>query len=267
MDRKPAVAGQFYPGSEKALKKELKKLFPENAKPRKAMGAIAPHAGYQYSGKVAADVFANIIVPKKCIILSPNHTGMGNNASIMTDGNWEVPTGNIPVDNEMSFRLLESCNDLKVDFSAHMLEHSLEVLLPFMLERQPELSIVPICLSSLRQETMQKIGEAIADVIKNSGQDILLVVSSDMNHYEDQGITLEKDRMAIDKVVALDATGLINTCADHRISMCGVIPVATAIFAWKSLGAKTVTLVDHKTSGDTTGDYNAVVGYAGFIIE
>ncbi|MBT3181304.1 MAG: AmmeMemoRadiSam system protein B [Deltaproteobacteria bacterium] len=267
MDRKPAVAGRFYPGTEKSLRKELKRLLSTDKTPRKAICAIAPHAGYIYSGGIAGEVFSSVEVPSCCIILSPNHTGIGAKAALMTKGSWTIPTGRIPVNEEISTKLLSLCNDLKDDSSAHLEEHSLEVQLPFLLARQPGLTIVPITISHINFSACSKIAEAIAELIDSRDENILIVASTDMNHYEDQTHTLEKDRLAIERVVSLDPNGLLSTCAEKQISMCGVVPTAIAISASKKLGASSVTLIDHKTSGDISGDYNAVVGYAGFIIE
>ncbi len=267
MDRKPAVAGQFYPGTEKALGKEIKRLLTTDRTPKRALCAVSPHAGYVYSGQIAGEVFSSVEIPTCCIVLAPNHTGIGAKAALMTKGSWTIPTGRIPINEKLSAELLVLCSDLKDDSSAHLAEHSLEVQLPFLLARQPELTIVPITISHVNFSTCASIAEAIAEVIDNSNENVLIVASTDMNHYEDQTHTLEKDRLAIERVMSLDPNGLLSTCAENRISMCGVVPTAIAISASKKLGAKKVTLIDHKTSGDVSGDYNAVVGYAGFIIE
>lgn len=267
MERKATVAGKFYPERAGDLKKEVTKYLKHDATPRKAKAAIAPHAGYVYSGEVAGKVFASVVVPEICIVLCPNHSGMGADCAIMTEGSWVIPTGIVPINTKIGKDLLESCSMIREDSTAHMREHSLEVQLPFLLERQPHLQFVPICLSRMNLADCITLAETMAKTIELSEKPILIVASTDMNHYESQAITLEKDRMAIDKVLSLDATQLIGTCAEHRISMCGVIPAAVAILACKELGASKATLIEHKTSGDVSGDYDAVVGYAGFIIE
>lgn len=267
MERKPVVAGQFYPGNKRTLEEEVRRLLNTGAIPGKAIAVIAPHAGYVYSGGVAGEVFARAQVPESCIILSPNHTGMGSKAAVWTRGSWSIPTGEIPVDEKLSHELLKHSAEFSDDTTAHIAEHSLEVELPFLLARQPKLKIVPITLSHLNAETCQKIGAVIAEAIRASKKDILIVASTDMNHYEDQSHTLSKDKLAIDRVLALDADGLLATCGEHRISMCGVVPTAVAINAAGALGATKATLIRHATSGDVSGDYNAVVGYAGFVIE
>ncbi|MFH1830180.1 MAG: AmmeMemoRadiSam system protein B [Pseudomonadota bacterium] len=267
MDRKPAVAGQFYPAGSSSLQNEVDKYLKSDMKPTKVLAAIAPHAGYIYSGGVAGKVFASIEVPKRCIVLSPNHTGMGATAAVWPRGTWHIPTGAIPVDEELASNLLKSCSELTDDPTAHIAEHSLEVELPFMLARQPELTIVPITVSRANMDACQKIGEAIADAVKDCAEDMLIVASTDMNHYESQKQTLEKDQKAIDRVLALDAEGLVGICSAERISMCGVLPTAIAIIACNKLGATEAHLIKHATSGDVSGDMSAVVGYAGFVIK
>ena len=267
MKRNPAVAGQFYPGTKGSLDQEVARFLDVGVKPRKALGAVAPHAGYVYSGAVAGKVFASVEVPERCIVLCPNHTGMGARAAVWPCGEWSIPTGEIPVDEKLAAQLIASCEDLSEDTAAHLAEHSLEVELPFLLARQPKLQIVPIVISRADLSACRRIGDAIAAVIKACGEEVLIVASTDMNHYEDDARTREKDELAIDRVLALDPDGLIDTCAKNRISMCGVLPTAIAINACKKLGAKKAVLVAHATSGDVSGDKNAVVGYAGFVIE
>lgn len=266
MNRKPVVAGQFYPAGRKSLEDEVRRFLSTESKPQNAIAAIVPHAGYIYSGSVAGAVFASVVVTEHVVVLSPNHTGMGARAAVWTSGSWQIPTGTIPVDEELSRDILKRSSELSDDMTAHISEHSLEVELPFLLERQPRLKIVPITVSHLNATTCKKIGAAIADAIKASKKDVLIVASTDMNHYEDQSSTLSKDNLAIEKLLNLDADGLLSTCGEHRISMCGVVPTAIAINAAKKLGAVKATLIKHATSGDVSGDYNAVVGYAGFII-
>jgi hypothetical protein len=266
MIRKPAVAGQFYPGSKEALKNAVDEFLKYDAEPVKALGVAAPHAGYIYSGATAGHTFASAVIPKKCIVLSPNHTGMGAKAAIMTGGEWTTPLGNVPVDTALANSLTTNCDLLDEDTTAHIAEHSLEVQLPFLQERQPDLSFVPITFQHLSFEKCKLIGKAIAKTIKDSGEDILIVASTDMNHYENQTTTLHKDEMAIQSILALDPVKLLNTCGEHGITMCGVIPTSIMLVACKELGATTAKLVEHKTSGDISGDYDSVVGYAGFLV-
>ena len=237
MIRQPAVAGQFYPGSKQALTEEVDRYMKTDKEPVAAIGVVSPHAGYIYSGPTAGKVFAQTIVPETCIVLAPNHTGIGAMAAIMSDGTWELPTGEVPIDGNLAGKLKAACDDFSEDALAHLQEHSLEVQLPFLLARQPKLSIVPITLQHIRFDACERIGRAIAAVIKDSKQDILIVASSDMNHYEEHELTKKKDQLAIDKVLAFDPKGLLTTCAQERITMCGVVPTAVMLIAAKELGA------------------------------
>ncbi|MFH1875137.1 MAG: AmmeMemoRadiSam system protein B [Pseudomonadota bacterium] len=266
MIRQPAVAGQFYPADKKTLEQEVNKYLQVKAIPQKAIGVIAPHAGYMFSGRVAGQVYAATQVPENCIVLSPNHNGRGANVAIMSAGAWQIPFGDVPINSKLAKALQEKCSLIKEDVLAHAFEHSLEVQLPFLLAKQPKLSIVPITISRLNIEECQKLGLAIAETIKQSKQPILIVASSDLNHYENQEITKEKDQAALDKVLALDPEGLLATCATKGITMCGVIPTAIMLIAAKKLGAKNAKLIKHETSGDVCGDFSAVVGYAGIIV-
>lgn len=264
--RKPAVAGQFYSGSAAALKAEVQEYIKQATKPRKVLGVISPHAGYIYSGHVAGATLASVEIPPICIVLSPNHTGLGSAVAIMNAGEWEIPTGNIPVEETIANALIKNSPLFSVDALAHMREHSLEVQLPFLLELQKNLKIVPVTLGHLNYNTCEELGKAIAKTIKESGHEILIVASSDMTHYESDKRAREKDKLAIDRILELDPSGLVNICAERNITMCGVIPVAVMLVACKEMGAKKAELVKYATSGDVTGDKSAVVGYAGVIV-
>lgn len=266
MVRKPIVAGQFYPSNKEALEEELGKYLDVKIVPRKAVGIIAPHAGYMCSGRAAGYIYASTIVPKRCIVISPNHTGNGKSVAIMTSGQWQIPTGLVPIDEDISSKLLKSCSVIEEDKTAHIFEHSLEVQLPFLLAKEPNVKIVPLTVSRLPFDACRQIGEATANIIKDSKEPILIVASSDMNHYEEQKETNRKDMLAIDKVINLDPEGLLSICAKERITMCGLIPAVIMLIAAKNLSAKKAELIKYETSGDVLGDYNSVVGYAGIII-
>jgi AmmeMemoRadiSam system protein B len=227
---------------------------------------VSPHAGYIYSGDVAGAVLSSIEIPERVIVISPNHTGMGDPAAIMVEGQWQLPTGPIPIDSDLALDLTKECSELHNDYKAHLMEHSLEVQLPFLQCLQPRLKMVPITVSHVRFDICEKIGNAIADVIKKTGEKILIVASSDMTHYEPQEVVKKKDKMAIDKVIALDPKGLLDTCATEKITMCGVVPTAIMLVAAKKLGARKGELVKYATSGDVNKEYSAVVGYAGIIV-
>ena len=267
MTRNPAVAGMFYPGSEELLNRELDLMMPEAGEKVKALGVVSPHAGYVYSGKVAGELLSSVIITPKVILLGPNHTGLGSRASIMTEGSWSLPNGTVPIDTSLAEDILQRSDFLTPDELAHMREHSIEVQVPFLLHERSDISIVPITLMGLSVESCRELGHAIAGAIESAGEDVLILASSDMTHYESQESAKAKDKKAIDRVLGLDPEGLMDVVSRNNISMCGVIPATVMLFAAKKLGAKKAALVRYATSGDVSGDYDQVVGYAGMVVE
>jgi MEMO1 family protein len=266
--RHPAVAGRFYPRDSDSLREEVCSfLSPTSEKPPiRALGCIAPHAGYMYSGHVAGAVFALMEIPKRCIVLCPNHTGMGQALAIMSEGEWETPIGHVPIDAGLAADLKQRFPALQEDSAAHRAEHAAEVELPFLQVRQPELTFVPIALGTRQFEVLEQLGDAIADVIAAQTGNILIVASSDMNHYESDAITRVKDHKAIERILTLDARGLYEVVTQQEISMCGFGPAVAMLTAARKLGAKSAELVKYATSGDVSGDRDMVVGYAGVIV-
>jgi MEMO1 family protein len=268
--RHPAVAGRFYPGDPDDLRTEVREyLSPAsttNQAPVRALGCIAPHAGYMYSGHVAGAVFARVEVPKRCIVLCPNHTGVGRALAIMSEGAWQTPLGDVPIDGGLAAALKERFPAVQEDSSAHRAEHAAEVELPFLLSRQPELCFVPIAVATRQYETLEQLGTALADVIGAQNDPILMVASSDMNHYESDAVTRVKDHRAIERILTLDPRGLFDVITQQNISMCGFGPAVAMLTAARQLGAKSTELVRYATSGDVSGDRNMVVGYAGVVV-
>lgn len=268
--RQPAVAGRFYPRSREELHEEVASylLQPgfEKQPPVRALGCIAPHAGYMYSGHVAGAVFARLEVPERCVVLCPNHTGMGRALAIMSEGEWETPLGNVPIDAALAVSLMLRVPELHEDSAAHRGEHAVEVELPFLLMRQPKLRFVPIALGTGHLETLEQLGEALADVVTEQKESVLIVASSDMNHYESDALTRVKDQKAIERILTLDPRGLHETVTQQGISMCGYGPAVAMLTAAKKLGAKSAELVKYATSGDISGDRDLVVGYAGVVV-
>lgn len=267
MLRRPAVAYQFYPGEPAALKKTVNSMVKENAPKGDALAIIAPHAGYIYSGKVAGSVYSAVNIPDNIILLGPNHTGLGERAAIMSSGEWEMPFGKVNINKELAHLLIEESHIFSDDQTAHLREHSLEVQLPFIHHFNKKAGIVPVTIMYLAYKECEELGKAVANVIHKYAGKVLIAVSSDMNHYESDVVTKKKDKMAIDKILALDPKGLLETVSEEDISMCGIIPATIALVAAKELGAKKAELVDYATSGDTSGDYAHVVGYAGILIK
>jgi len=271
--RSPAVAGRFYPGRAEELLRAVRKYSSSAETARiSAIGCVAPHAGYIYSGSVAGAVYSRLEIPKRCVILCPNHTGKGRALAVMTNTTWQTPLGEVAADADLGARLLRRYPALEEDSAAHHGEHAIEVQLPFLQALQPELKIVPIVIGTSDFYLLRGLGEALADVIaalqeKNGVEKVLIIASSDMNHYESDAITRVKDHKAIERVLAMDARGLWEVVMSEDISMCGFGPTTVMLTAAKLLGATSATLVKYATSGDVSGDYEAVVGYAGIIVE
>ena len=267
MIRKPAVAGQFYPADVNKLNEQLESFMDTEADKSAALGVISPHAGYMYSGRVAGSAFSRINVPDTVIILAPNHTGYGEPYSIWPDGSWQTPLGNVIVDTELVDQLTSECNLLSNDYEAHLFEHSAEVIIPFLQHINPKVKIAVIVIMSRNINELKELGKSLSTVIKNYAPNALVVASSDMTHQESQGSANRKDKIAIDEIIKLDENGLYDKVKSVGISMCGISPAISMLVCSKERGASTAILTKYETSGETSGDYNHVVGYAGVIIK
>jgi AmmeMemoRadiSam system protein B len=219
-----------------------------------------------YSGHVAGAVFAAMEIPELCLVLCPNHTGMGRPLAIMSEGSWQTPLGDVAIDSPFATALRESCTLLEEDSAAHRTEHAAEVELPFLQSVQPNLKFVPIAIGTSQFEVLKQLGNAIADVIAGQRTPVLIIASSDMNHYESDEVTRVKDQSAIAAILDLDARALYDRVTRQHISMCGFGPAIAMLTATKKLGAKSAELVKYATSGDISGDRDLVVGYASIIV-
>ncbi len=266
--RHPAVAGRFYPSDPKVLRDAVRTHLDENPAPKliRALGCIAPHAGYIYSGHVAGAVFSRLEIPRLCLVLCPNHTGIGRPVAIISEGEWQTPLGSVPIDGGFADALMRHCPLLQEDSTAHRNEHAAEVELPFLQVLQPELRFVPIALGTADFEVLEQLGQAVADAIAGQSDNVLMIASSDMNHYESDAITRVKDHSAIEPILSLDARALYDVVIEQHVSMCGFGPAVAMLTATKKLGATFAELVKYATSGDISGDRDLVVGYAGVIV-
>ncbi len=264
--RSPAVAGRFYPDDNDTLRstiQELGEALPAHKK--KAIVAVSPHAGYMYSGNVAANTLGQIEIPETVILLGPNHSGRGKPVALST-ATWDMPMGQVAVNHDIAHAILTETDSIEEDESAHTHEHSLEVQLPFLQLRQKNLSIVPISISHVTYQILDTIGLALAEVIKRSDKDILIIASSDMTHYESREVAEKNDHYALKKLSEMNPEILYRSVIERDISMCGIMPVTAALKAAIELGATKTELIQYTDSGEITGDTDQVVGYAGVLI-
>jgi AmmeMemoRadiSam system protein B len=268
MIRKPAVAGTFYPSNPEKLTSMIKSFVDLKQGRKKALAVISPHAGFIYSGPVAGALFSSGQFPGKYILLGPSHGMIRSKAAVMRTGAWSTPLGDVPVDSELADLLLSASPILEVNEEAHRNEHSIEVQLPFIQYFVKDFSIVPICVGyNISYEELEELGRAVAQGIKKYDLDTLIIASTDMSHYVEQFTAQKLDSMAIQKIEELDPRGLYDTVTSKNISMCGFQPTTSALIASKELGAKKASLIKYQTSGDVSGNYEEVVGYAGILIE
>jgi MEMO1 family protein len=274
--RQPAVAGRFYPGNAQHLRTEVETFTTQRAIAGQktletetkisAVGCVVPHAGYIYSGAVAGAVYRRLELPRRCVILCPNHTGMGEPLAIMSHGEWRTPLGDVPVDAELADALKAASPLLTEDREAHRYEHALEVQLPFLQVLRPGFRFVPITVGTSNFEALETLGDVLGNLLADLSEPALVIASSDMNHYESDGITRTKDRRAIDQVLAIDPKGLYDTVRQGDISMCGYGPATIMLTAARKMGATKAELIRYATSGDVSGDRDMVVGYAGIAV-
>ncbi len=262
MLRMPAVAGQFYAGTTDGLKREMASLINEASVRTKVKGVVAPHAGYLYSGAVAGQLYGQVIIPETVIILGPNHHGIGALAALSPADAWLSPLGAANIEQRLAMLVRQHAPMIELDPVSHKYEHSIEVQLPFLQTVKPDVAIVPICLGFDDMDSCRKLGIALAAAIKEFGEDVLIVASSDMTHYESARAAKDKDELALAKLLSLDPSGLLNTCRRNGITMCGVIPTAVMLVAVTEMGAVNAELVCYATSGDINGDNRSVVAYA-----
>jgi AmmeMemoRadiSam system protein B/AmmeMemoRadiSam system protein A len=267
MIRQAAVAGQFYPGSAERLKEMIAGMVDEASAKEEIIGLISPHAGYIYSGPVAGATISRVKFKDTFIIMGPNHTGLGKPFSIMTEGTWWTPLGEVRIDSELGKRILAASKYLEEDDGAHRFEHSVEVQLPFLQYFSSNFGLVPIVLSHASGAIYKDIGREIAAAVKDLKREVVIIASSDMTHYEPQESANRKDKYAIEAILQLDEDELLRRLEELNITMCGYAPAISLIMAAKELGAGKAELVKYQTSGDTTGDYSSVVGYAGIVIK
>lgn len=272
--RRPWVAGAFYPADPDRLRQTIESCFthrlgpgglPGTAAPeRRIVAVVCPHAGYMYSGPVAAHSYYHLAAearPESVVVIGPNHTGMGSPIAMMRSGAWETPLGEVEIDEGLADAIFRASDLIDIDEWAHAREHSIEVQLPFLQYIYgPGLRFVPICMGFQDLESSREVGRAVAEAV--GGADVVIVASTDLTHQEPQASANRKDRLVLESILSLDEAALQERVRSHRVTMCGYGPVSAAIVASKMLGAEKAELLAYHTSGDVTGDHSAVVGYA-----
>lgn len=275
MIRRPSQAGTFYEGGAESLKAQIESCFLHKVGPgkipkvlkarlKKVIGLVCPHAGYMFSGPVAAHAYYQLGLdgkPDVVIIFGPNHTGYGSALAVMNQGFWRTPLGDVEVDGTIANRIIHESEIVDIDESAHRLEHSIEVQLPFLQYLYgSEIKIVPICFLMQDFLSARDVGRAVAKVL--TGENAVIIASSDMTHYEPQERAVKKDRLALEALEAMDETKFHSIVESYNISVCGYGPITALITAAKILKAEEAKLLCYKTSGDMIGEYSTVVGYA-----
>jgi AmmeMemoRadiSam system protein B len=269
--REPAVAGRFYPGSAAQVARDVALLYRDaggaGAPGEPAVAVMCPHAGWVYSGQLAARTLAAVRVPERVVVMCPNHTGRGARVAVMTEGTWRLPGAAVEIDGALARAILAEAGGVRgarADEAAHAQEHAIEVLVPLLLARQPALRMVPIVVGGLDADECAELGRAIARAVAD--QDVLVVASSDMSHYLPDAETRRRDRSALDALVTGDPDTLIDAVEAHDVSMCGVRPAAAMLAYARARGAGAPRLVGYATSGEAFGDFDRVVGYAGVVV-
>lgn len=267
MIRQPAVADRFYPGNRGTLERTVREMLPSapSTSPLAALAAISPHAGYMYSGAVAAETLGAIRIPQTVVIIGLNHHGQGAPVALSL-AEWQMPMGKVSVHRPTADLLLAPGSPITHDEIAHRHEHSVEVQIPFLQALRPDVQILPVVLSHISYPMCEEIGTFLAEVIRSTTEEILIVASSDMTHYESREAASQKDALALRQIEQLNPRGLYDTVHSNRISMCGVIPVSVALVAAKALGATKSQIIRYTDSGYVSGDTGQVVGYAGVVI-
>jgi len=272
--RRPCVAGAFYPADPERLRQTIESCFTHRLGPgglpkpasveRRIVSVVCPHAGYMYSGPVAAHSYYHLAAearPESVVVIGPNHTGLGSPVAMMNRGAWETPLGEVEIDGGLADAIFEASGLIDIDGMAHLREHSIEVQLPFLQYIYgSDLRFVPICMGFQDLETSREVGRAVARAVGEA--DAVIVASTDLTHQEPQASANRKDQMVIESILSLDEAALQERVRANGITMCGYGPVSAALVASKMIGAAGAELLAYHTSGDVTGDYSAVVGYA-----
>jgi len=262
MTRRPAVAGMFYSGDKSSLLSEIRRIAPSGGSRLPCIGAVVPHAGYIYSGAIAGELYAQIEIPDTVVILGPSHRGPLVPFAVSPDDEWMTPLGNVRLDKQFAGELMKISPYATEDAAPHLHEHSIEVQVPFLQFINPNVQIVPVLIAEDDPDVLIEFGGQLARCIIASAKPVLIIASSDMTHFETATAAKTQDDLALARILELDASGLHTVVRRNRISMCGVSPTTAMLAAAADLGARSAELVRYGNSGEVTGDYSSVVGYA-----
>lgn len=266
MDRTPVVAGKFYPGVKTQWEALVRRYLVAPDAQTPAFLAMVPHAGYIYSGAIAGETLANVVLSETVLLLGPNHTGLGTPLSLWPQGRWLLPGAHLEVDEALAARILAAVPAIQPDHLAHVQEHSLEVILPFLWAKKQSTRIVPLAVAEHRPEALFSAAKDLAKVLLQWGKPVLIIVSSDMSHFLTAEEAKTRDSLAVRAILDLDPRDLLATVRSENISMCGALPMAMGLAAVKDLGASTAQLIRYGNSGEQSGDLSQVVGYAGMVV-
>ena len=278
MTRPPACAGSFYDASAHELRHHVQSLLHAEVTAGPAIAAVAPHAGLMYSGMVAGTVYGRVTMPRTVVLIGPNHTGAGPPISVWARGQWAIPGAVLPVAEDLADVFLSLCVEARADELAHQYEHSLEVQLPFLVARRPDITILPIVVGVRNLSSCLSLGLALASMTTSALEPPLLIASSDMTHcgpgfgqFPPAGLTADvfarkQDGIALKALQTLDEAEFHRTVEAHDISMCGYAPTTAVLYAARILGAQHAAVTQYATSAEVAGDVDRVVGYAGVII-
>jgi len=279
MRRPPACAGRFYEATAAGLQEQVRSFLEIGVDPVPVKAVICPHAGLMFSGAVAGAVYSRVLLPSIAILIGPNHTGYGPPLSVYAEGEWEVPGGVVPIAAELARTLLDRFPEAQADQRAHQYEHCLEVQLPFLRTRRPDIAVLPIVVGSRSFESCLALGLALVSLIRDAGSESpILIASSDMTHcgpgfgqLPPAGLTADEfarlqDQLALDAVQSLDERRFHATVEERDITMCGYAPTTAVLAAARTLGATRASVIRYATSAEISGDVNRVVGYAGVVI-
>ena len=269
--RHPAVAGGFYPSDPNAMQRELDALFAAvspKPTPEPWAGALVPHAGWTYSGRLAAHVFSRIVIPEDVIVFCPKHRPQGARWAVAPHRRWLIPGGEVAANPELASRLAGGIDGLELDAEAHRQEHAVEVQLPLLARLAPKVRVTGIVVGEASLTELLRFGDMLAIMLQHMQPRPLLVISSDMNHFADDAQTRRLDHLALDAIMTLDPEHVHATVQRHGISMCGMAACVAVMEALERLdNLRRCEMVGYATSADANGPTERVVGYAGLLFQ